>query len=339
MTYIPATLSIGSPTILNPLNAPHYLHTNHLSSVSVATSSSGAVLSSQSFDPWGKVRSQTGTSQTKLNYTGQRLDDTGLLYYHARYYDPVLGRFVSPDSIVPGASSGAGGAGGTVGQEQNSKLTVDFHEAGFLTSVRGENQQIVEKGFWFQLSGEDKQTRNLSGPINPQALNRYSYVLNNPLRYTDPSGHYVGDTPEDNGSDDEDGNPQDMRRLSDSELKDMASDADTTPEGLAGEIKGEVMGAGAATSKGNIYFDKKTKRLYVLVNGRYRPTSEYLPGYGPYSQYNSRTSGSHQSNASIPDFSGAAVGIGVAVGVGLGLGGAAAEYLLAGGGHMPGLPE
>ncbi|MEI2692539.1 MAG: RHS repeat-associated core domain-containing protein [Anaerolineae bacterium] len=26
-------------------------------------------------------------------------------------------------------------------------------------------------------------------PGNPQALNRYSYVLNNPLRYTDPSGH------------------------------------------------------------------------------------------------------------------------------------------------------
>ncbi|MDA1097154.1 MAG: RHS repeat-associated core domain-containing protein, partial [Chloroflexi bacterium] len=25
---------------------------------------------------------------------------------------------------------------------------------------------------------------------NPQAWNRYSYVLNNPLRYTDPSGHY-----------------------------------------------------------------------------------------------------------------------------------------------------
>ncbi len=26
-------------------------------------------------------------------------------------------------------------------------------------------------------------------PGNPQALNRYAYVYNNPLRYTDPSGH------------------------------------------------------------------------------------------------------------------------------------------------------
>jgi RHS repeat-associated protein len=29
----------------------------------------------------------------------------------------------------------------------------------------------------------------LPEPENPQALNRYSYVLNNPLRYTDPTGH------------------------------------------------------------------------------------------------------------------------------------------------------
>jgi len=28
-------------------------------------------------------------------------------------------------------------------------------------------------------------------PGNPQALNRYAYVYNNPLRYTDPSGHAV----------------------------------------------------------------------------------------------------------------------------------------------------
>jgi hypothetical protein len=27
------------------------------------------------------------------------------------------------------------------------------------------------------------------GPANPQNLNRYSYALNNPLKYTDPTGH------------------------------------------------------------------------------------------------------------------------------------------------------
>jgi len=28
-------------------------------------------------------------------------------------------------------------------------------------------------------------------PANPQTLNRYSYVINNPLKYTDPSGHVI----------------------------------------------------------------------------------------------------------------------------------------------------
>jgi hypothetical protein len=30
-------------------------------------------------------------------------------------------------------------------------------------------------------------------PGNPQSLNRYSYVLNNPLRYTDPTGYFTDD--------------------------------------------------------------------------------------------------------------------------------------------------
>jgi hypothetical protein len=31
----------------------------------------------------------------------------------------------------------------------------------------------------------------VSNPVNPQSLNRFSYVLNNPLRYSDPTGHSV----------------------------------------------------------------------------------------------------------------------------------------------------
>jgi hypothetical protein len=67
-------------------------------------------------------------------------------------------------------------------------LTVDFHEPGFVGTLNGENQQP----FRFQMSDEQRQKAGTPwGPANPQALNRYSYVLSNPLRWADPSGHWT----------------------------------------------------------------------------------------------------------------------------------------------------
>ena len=171
-----------------------YLHGDHLGSVSLATDSTGNKASEQDFDPWGGVRSG-GVGQTTRNYTGQQLDSTGLLYYHARYYDPGLARFVSADSIVPGMAAAAGGFG-AIGADSSASmkgLTVDYHESGFAAAASGENAMTLHKGFYFQLSNDDKQqVKSPDGPMNSQALNRYSYVMNNPLRYTDPSGHAGG---------------------------------------------------------------------------------------------------------------------------------------------------
>lgn len=48
------------------------------------------------------------------------------------------------------------------------------------------------RGSRFQLVDEDKQRVPVdTGPGNPQTLDRYSYALNNPIRYTDPSGHFI----------------------------------------------------------------------------------------------------------------------------------------------------
>ena len=158
-----------------------YLHGDPLGSISVATATGGAVVSQQEFDPWGKLRSGD-IPETNRDYTGQLRDGTGLLYYNARYYDPGIGRFISADTVVPGTASG--GMDGLAGRP----LTVDFHETGFLGKLNQENKL----GFWFQLNDKEKeQAGSPWGPANPQALNRYSYVQNNPLRYTDPTGHWT----------------------------------------------------------------------------------------------------------------------------------------------------
>jgi RHS repeat-associated protein len=106
-----------------------YILQDHLGSTSVTADSSGAVASTIAYLPFGSTRSSTGTSPTDKLFTGQRLDSTGLYYYGARYYDPQIGRFISPDTVVQDYS-------------------------------------------------------------NPQALNRYSYCVNNPLKYIDPTGHF-----------------------------------------------------------------------------------------------------------------------------------------------------
>jgi len=106
-----------------------YLHSDHLGSASLATNSTGGVVNTMRYTAYGLARS--GTMVTDRRFTGQRYEaGLGLYDYNARFYDPLLGRFISADTIVP-------------------------------------------------------------SPGNPQSLNRYSYVNNNPLRYIDPDGHIL----------------------------------------------------------------------------------------------------------------------------------------------------
>ncbi len=110
----------------------YYVLSDQLGSASVVTDNSGAVVGEQRYYPYGETRVPSGNMQTDRLYTGQRqMASLGNIYdYGARFYSPLLGRFLSADTIVP-----------SVG--------------------------------------------------NPQALNRYSYVLNNPILFNDPSGHKV----------------------------------------------------------------------------------------------------------------------------------------------------
>jgi RHS repeat-associated protein len=87
----------------------YYLHSDHLGSTSVTTCGSGtcgaagSVVARQWYYPYGAVRGSVGTLPTQRTFTGQYSDATGLMYFNARYYSQTLGRFVSADTIVPGA--------------------------------------------------------------------------------------------------------------------------------------------------------------------------------------------------------------------------------------------
>ena len=102
---------------------------DHLGSTNLVADEQGRVVQRFEYRPYGGATIQPATDARPHQFTGQRRDATGFYFYHARYYDAALGRFVSPDSVV-------------------------------------------------------------QAPADPQSLNRYAYVRNNPTNRTDPTGHF-----------------------------------------------------------------------------------------------------------------------------------------------------
>ena len=119
----------------------YYIVRDHLGSITHVLNTSGTDIQHLSYDAWGRLRNpsnkqvysaaNTPTLLLGRGYTGhEHLTDFGLINMNGRLYDPVLGRFLSPDNYV-------------------------------------------------QL------------PDFSQNFNRYSYCLNNPLRYKDKDGDWI----------------------------------------------------------------------------------------------------------------------------------------------------
>lgn len=104
--------------------------TDNLGSILSVVNSDCEKVFDASYDAWGQQTVTLNEIGLHRGYTGhEMLNEFGIINMNGRLYDPILGRFFSPDNYV-------------------------------------------------QL------------PDNSQSYNRYSYCLNNPLKYTDPSGEF-----------------------------------------------------------------------------------------------------------------------------------------------------
>lgn len=121
--------------------AVYYLCRDYLGSITHIVDSSGGIKQELSYDPWGRLRNPVNQALYAVDtepslflgrgYTGhEHLIAFGLINMNARLYDPVIGRFLSPDP-------------------------------------------------------------QLQNPYFTQNYNRYSYCLNNPLKYNDPNGEFI----------------------------------------------------------------------------------------------------------------------------------------------------
>ena len=83
-------------------NGTQFYLTDALGSVvSAFTNAAGgaALKGNQLFGPYGNARYYAGSINTAKGFIGQYNDGTGLDYLHARYYDPVVGVFLSADTV------------------------------------------------------------------------------------------------------------------------------------------------------------------------------------------------------------------------------------------------
>lgn len=111
---------------------PYLAFKDHLGSILSIVDENGTKVFDASYDAWGMQTIMLNTIGLQRGYTGhEMLSEFGIINMNGRLYDPMLGRFFSPDNYV----------------------------------------QETE---------------------NSQNFNRYSYCLNNPLKYTDPSGELFG---------------------------------------------------------------------------------------------------------------------------------------------------
>ena len=133
-----------------------YYHSDALGSVRSLTDEAGEEIKTYTYDAWGKMTSETGTSSASGNeykFTSRRWEDEiGLQYNRARFYDPELGRFITRDPLTGGPDD----------------PTISYF-SGVYSQIHRFIKEYVDA-------------------LQPDKLNRYVYAYNNPINFIDPLG-------------------------------------------------------------------------------------------------------------------------------------------------------
>ena len=123
-----------------------YYHADPLGSIRDVTDTNGAAQLTYDYEPYGTIRTQTGTLDNRLTFTGQYQDPISLYHLRARQYDPGIGRFLSLDSA--GQTIG-GGAITAYGYAGNRPLAaVDPSGLTFLPTQQAQSAAANASSSW-----------------------------------------------------------------------------------------------------------------------------------------------------------------------------------------------
>ena len=91
-----------------------------LGSTLALTDATGNIQTAYSYDAFGNTSIAGSTSSNVFQYTGREDESNGLYYYRARYYNPLLGRFISQDPL--GFGSGGSNLYAYVGDDPTNLI-------------------------------------------------------------------------------------------------------------------------------------------------------------------------------------------------------------------------
>jgi RHS repeat-associated protein len=149
--------------------ANYYYHYDQLGSVINVTSSTGATQWTESYEPYGALRTETKNSNQApanlMKFTGEYLDPTGLYHLRARQYDPKSGRFLSRDPLQPTVDSPYAQAYDYV----NNRPTVGTDPTGECFLVCAVVGAVVNEAFYVSSVVSGQQSFSWGGSLQAAA--------------------------------------------------------------------------------------------------------------------------------------------------------------------------
>jgi len=101
MKYVVVLLLVCVATVARA-GAHHYYYTDPQGTVLAKADSSGTIVATYDYAPYGTAVASMSPAPNGPGYTGHVNDpESELVYMQARYYDPGMGRFVSVDPVGP----------------------------------------------------------------------------------------------------------------------------------------------------------------------------------------------------------------------------------------------